>query len=320
LFEKISNINQLKIGKINMKTALLCSGQGSQYVGMVKDIAEKYSQIAELVKQADEIVGYPLTNICFEGPTEKLKETRYTQPALFLHSAAIYEIIKDKIKFDAVAGHSVGEYAALYIAGVLSFEDALNLVSLRGQLMFAAGEETQGTMFAVINLADDKVAEVCASLTDETKNLYVVPANFNSPGQVVVSGSAEHLRNNINLFKDAGARMTKELTVSGAFHSPLMLPAQNKLEQAINSIKFNNAKVPVYANVSAKPLTNADEIRASLIKQLTAPVLWTQSILEMQKDGINKFIEIGAGQVLQGLVKRIVEGVEVSGFDKAEDF
>jgi len=302
-----------------MKIALLCSGQGSQYVGMVKDIAEKYPQIADLAKQADEIVGYPLTNICFEGPVEKLKETRYTQPALFLHSAAVYEIIKDKMKFDAVAGHSVGEYAALYIAGVLSFEDALNLVSLRGQLMFTAGEETPGTMFAVINLSDEKIAEVCKSLTDESKNLYVVPANFNSPGQVVVSGSAEHLRNNINLFKDAGARMTKELVVSGAFHSPLMLPAQNKLEQAINSIKFNNAKVPVYANVSAKPLTNAEEIRTSLIKQLTAPVLWTQLILEMNKDGINKFIEVGAGQVLQGLVKRIVEGVEVTGIDKAND-
>ena len=302
-----------------MKIALLCSGQGSQYVGMVKDIAEKYPQIADLAKQADEIVGYPLTNICFEGPVEKLKETRYTQPALFLHSAAVYEIIKDKMKFDAVAGHSVGEYAALYIAGVLSFEDALNLVSLRGQLMFTAGEETPGTMFAVINLSDEKILEVCKSLTDESKNLYVVPANFNSPGQVVVSGSAEHLRNNINLFKDAGARMTKELVVSGAFHSPLMLPAQNKLEQAINSIKFNNAKVPVYANVSAKPLTNAEEIRTSLIKQLTAPVLWTQLILEMHKDGINKFIEVGAGQVLQGLVKRIVEGVEVTGIDKAND-
>jgi [acyl-carrier-protein] S-malonyltransferase len=302
-----------------MKIALLCSGQGSQYVGMVKDIAEKYPQIADLAKQADEIVGYPLTNICFEGPVEKLKETRYTQPALFLHSAAVYEIIKDKMKFDAVAGHSVGEYAALYIAGVLSFEDALNLVSLRGQLMFTAGEETPGTMFAVINLSDEKITEVCKSLTDESKNLYVVSANFNSPGQVVVSGSAEHLRNNINLFKDAGARMTKELVVSGAFHSPLMLPAQNKLEQAINSIKFNDAKVPVYANVSAKPLTNAEEIRTSLIKQLTAPVLWTQLILEMHKDGINKFIEVGAGQVLQGLVKRIVEGVEVTGIDKAND-
>jgi [acyl-carrier-protein] S-malonyltransferase len=303
-----------------MKTALLCSGQGSQYVGMIKDIADKYPKINELVKQADEIVGYPLTNICFEGPAEKLKETRYTQPALFLHSAAVYEIIKDNIKFDAVAGHSVGEYAALYIAGVLGFEDALNLVSLRGQLMFTAGEETAGTMFAVINLADDKIIEICNSLTDKAKNLFVVPANFNSPGQVVVSGSAEHLRNNIHLFKDAGARMTKELVVSGAFHSPLMLPAQNKLEEAINSIDFADAKVPVYVNVSAKSLTNAEEIRASLIKQLTAPVLWTQSILEMHKDGVNKFVEVGAGQVLQGLVKRIVEGVEISGFEKAEDF
>jgi [acyl-carrier-protein] S-malonyltransferase len=302
-----------------MKTALLCPGQGSQYVGMIKDFAEKYPQIADLVKQANSILGYPLSNICFEGPLEKLKETRYTQPALFLHSAAIFELIKDKISFDAVAGHSVGEFAALYFAVVLDFEDALNLVSLRGQLMFTAGEEIPGTMFAIIGLADEKVIEVCENLTDKSKKLYVVPANFNSPGQIVVSGSAEHLRNNIAAFKEAGARMTKELVVSGAFHSPLMLPAQNKLEEAINSINFSDAKAPVYSNVYAKPLTKSSEIKKALIEQLTSPVLWTQSILEMQKAGINKFIEIGAGQVLQGLVKRIITDAEISGIEKAEN-
>ncbi|MDR0928060.1 MAG: ACP S-malonyltransferase [Ignavibacteria bacterium] len=301
-----------------MKTALLCSGQGSQYVGMIKDIADKYPQIEELAKQADEVVGYPLTSICYEGPADKLKETRYTQPALFLHSAAVYEVVKDRIGLDAVAGHSVGEYAALYIAGVLSFEDALNLVSLRGQLMYVAGEDVQGTMFAVINLADDKLLEVCNSLTDAEKGLYVVPANYNSPGQVVVSGSAEHLRQHIGMFKDAGARMTKELVVSGAFHSPLMLPAQNKLEEAINSIDFNDAKVPVYANVTAAPLTSGEELRKLLIQQLTSPVQWTQTILNMHSNGISNFIEIGAGAVLQGLVKRIVSGddIVISGYDK----
>ncbi|MCL2039215.1 MAG: ACP S-malonyltransferase [Bacteroidetes bacterium] len=305
---------------MNNKTSLLCPGQGSQYVGMFKDIYDTYSEISKLVKNADEIVGYPLSQICFEGPIEKLKETRYTQPALFIHSAAIYEIIKDKIKFDAVAGHSVGEYAALYIAGVLSFEDALNLVSLRGQLMFTLGEDTPGTMFAVINLPDDKIREVCNNLTDESKGLYVVPANFNSPGQVVISGSAEHLRTNINAFKEAGARMIKELQVSGAFHSPLMLPAQNKLEQAINSITFNDANVPVYTNVTAETTTNAEDIRKSLIKQLTSPVLWTQSIENMYKNGITKFIEIGAGNVLQGLVKRIITdtNTEIISIDKLE--
>jgi [acyl-carrier-protein] S-malonyltransferase len=177
-------------------------------------------------------------------------------------------------------------------------------------------------MFAIINLADEKIVEVCKSLTDEANNIYVVPANYNSPGQVVVSGSAEQLRNNVNKFKDAGARMTKELVVSGAFHSPLMLPAQNKLEQAINSIQFKDAKIPVYMNVTSCPTTNANEIKSLLIKQLTSPVLWTQTILKMYSDGIKKYVEVGAGKVLQGLMKRIItdENIEVAGYDKLEDF
>ncbi len=304
-----------------MKTVLLCSGQGSQYVGMMKDIAAQHKNIEKMLQDADGILGYPLTNICFEGPQDKLKETRYTQPALFLHSVAAYELIKNKINFAAVAGHSVGEYAALCISQVLDFEDALNLVSLRGQLMFTAGEDEPGTMFAVINLDDNKVLDVCRKLTDAGNGNVVVAANFNSPGQVVVSGSADYLRNNIGAFKEAGARMTKELPVSGAFHSPLMLPAQNKLEQAINSIKFNDAQVPLYSNVYAKPLIKADEIKEALIKQLVSPVLWTQSILQMQQDGFDRFIELGAGQVLQGLVKRIITSGEISalGIDKATD-
>jgi [acyl-carrier-protein] S-malonyltransferase len=301
-------------------TAFLCSGQGSQYVGMIKDLADKYPQIDELVHQADEIVGYPLTPICFVGPTEKLKETRYTQPALFLHSAALYEILKDKLQPDAVAGHSVGEYAALYIAGVLSFEDALNLVSLRGQLMFAAGEETPGTMFAVIGMDDDKLLAVCKKLTDEEHHLYVVPANYNSPGQVVVSGSAEHLRANIGEFKEAGARMCKELQVSGAFHSPLMLPAQQKLAEAINSIEFKNASIPVYPNVTAEPITDANELKKLLIEQLTASVQWTKTIGNMYQNGIRQYAELGPGNVLQGLVKRILnaDDIAITGYDKAD--
>ena len=263
---------------IMSKIALLCPGQGSQYVGMFKDLYDANSSVYELVKTADEMVGYPLSQICFEGPIEKLKETRYTQPALFLHSVSIYEIIKNKIQAESVAGHSVGEFAALYIAGVLNFEDALNLVSLRGQLMFTVGEDTPGTMFAVINLADEKINEICKNLTDANRKNYVVPANFNSPGQVVISGSAEYLRNNINVFKDAGARMVKELQVSGAFHSPLMQPAQTKLAEAINSITFKDAKIPVYANVTAEPMTNSEMLRKLLIEQLTSPVLWRQTI------------------------------------------
>ena len=302
-----------------MKTALLCSGQGSQYVGMMKDLAEKSEKAKKIIADADSILDYPLSSICWEGPIDKLKQTRYTQPALFVHSAVVFELIKDKVEFHGVAGHSVGEYAALYANGVLSFEDALRLVSLRGQLMFTAGEDLPGTMFAVINLDDDKVYKVCEELTAKGNGNVVVPANFNSPGQVVVSGSAEYLRENIGAFKEAGAKLVKELVVSGAFHSPLMKPAQEELEKAIKSIEFKDSKVPVYSNVYAKPLTEANVIQAALVAQLTAPVLWTQSLRAMKEDGFTKFIELGAGSVLQGLVKRTVENVEILGVDKAED-
>lgn len=302
-----------------MKTALLCSGQGSQYVGMMKDLFDNSNKAKEIIHKADEILDFSLSEICFNGPMDVLKQTRFTQPAIFLHSAVLYELLKDKLEFDAVAGHSVGEYAALYIAGVIEFEDALRLVSLRGQLMYSAGEELPGTMFAVLNLDDDKVVEVCNKLNQNDEGAVVVAANFNSPGQVVVSGSRDFLRNNINAFKEAGAKLVKELVVSGAFHSPLMKPAQLELEKAINTIEFKNSKVPVYSNVYAKPLTNADEIKNALIAQLTAPVLWTQSLRQMFSDGITRFVELGPGQVLQGLVKRTLENIEILGYDKFDD-
>ena len=302
-----------------MKTALLCSGQGSQYVGMMKDLFDNSNKAKEIIHKADEILDFSLSEICFNGPMDVLKQTRFTQPAIFLHSAVLYELLKDKLEFDAVAGHSVGEYAALYIAGVIEFEDALRLVSLRGQLMYSAGEELPGTMFAVINLDDDKVVEVCNKLNQNDEGAVVVAANFNTPGQVVVSGSRDYLRNNINAFKEAGAKLVKELVVSGAFHSPLMKPAQLELEKAINTIEFKNAKVPVYSNVYAKPLTNADEIKNALIAQLTAPLLWTQSLRQMFSDGITRFVELGPGQVLQGLVKRTLENIEILGYDKFDD-
>lgn len=298
-----------------MKTALLAVGQGSQYVGMLADIYEKYPLAQELVKRADEALGYSISRICFEGPVETLKETRYTQPALFLHSAIITELVKDKISYDAVAGHSVGEYAALYAAGVLDFETAIKLVSLRGQLMFNAGEFEPGTMFAVIGGDEAKIEELCQKLTDEGEGSVIVPANYNSPGQLVISGSAEYLRAKATEFKTVGAKMVKELVVSGAFHSPLMLPAKEELEKAIRTADFKDAKVPVYSNVFAKPLTDANEIKEALILQLTAPVKWTQSMNEMRNDGIMKYIEIGPGKVLQGLVKRIVADAEIAGID-----
>ena len=300
-----------------MKRALLFSGQGSQYVGMFKDISEKFPIAEELINEADSILGYKLSEICFNGPVEKLKETRYTQPAIFFHSVLILDLLKNKIEYNATAGHSVGEYAALLASGVLTFQDALKLVSLRGELMFKAGEEIPGTMFAVINLDDDMVEEVCNKLTGNEN--VVVAANYNSPGQIVVSGSAQYLRDNAFAFKQAGAKLVKELVVSGAFHSPLMEPAKKELELAINNTVFYNAQVPVYCNVYAKPLTNADEIKDALIKQLTSPVLWTQTMRQLKEDGFDNFIEVGPGNVLQGLAKRTVEGVELSGFDKAED-
>jgi [acyl-carrier-protein] S-malonyltransferase len=302
-----------------MKTALLSPGQGSQYVGMMKDLYEDYPQAKDLIDLADEILGYKLSQICFNGPLEELKKTKYTQPALFLHSAVVYEILKDKLEFDCVAGHSVGEYAALYWAGVLKFEDALRLVSLRGELMYKAGEYAPGTMFAVIGASDEAVENVCKLLNQNTVGAVVVPANYNCPGQLVVSGSADFLRQNVDEFKKAGAKLVKELVVSGAFHSPLMEPAKNELEKSILEIEFKDAKVPVYQNVSAKPTTNAEEIKTALINQLTSPVFWTQTILEMHRNGVRRFIELGAGNVLQGLVKRTVPDCEIIGLDKLED-
>ena len=302
-----------------MKKALLFAGQGSQYVGMMKDIADKYPEGQKLIKKADSILGYKLSEICFDGPVEKLKETRYTQPALFLHGAVVNNILGSKLGFDAVAGHSVGEYAALYAAGALSFEDALKLVSLRGELMFKAGEHEPGTMFAVIGMDDAKAEEVCGALTEKGNGNVVVAANYNSPGQLVVSGSADYLRENVGAFKEAGAKIVKELVVSGAFHSPLMMPAKEELEKAINQTRFNDARVSIYSNVYAKPLQNARELKDALILQLTSPVRWTQSLINMKENGIDNFIEVGPGKVLQGLVKRTLINSEFSGIDKAED-
>lgn len=300
-----------------MKTALLFSGQGSQYVGMMKDIAEKYPYADEKLDHANSILGYDIKSICFDGAKEVLTETRYTQPALFLHEAIIIDILNNKQEFDCTAGHSVGEYAALYASGVINFEDALRLVSLRGKLMFEAGEHEPGTMFAVIGMDDDKVGDICQELTDTGKGV-VVPANYNSPGQIVISGSRDFLRDNISAFKKAGARMTMELNVSGAFHSPLVKPAKEELERKINEIDFVNADKPVYSNAYAKPLTDSGEIKEALILQLTSPVKWTHTLKNMHKAGVEKYIEIGPGKVLQGLVKRTLKNVEIEGLDKAE--
>lgn len=300
-----------------MKKVALYSGQGSQYVGMLQDFYEKNSEAKTLIDKADQILGYSLSDICFNGPAEKLKETRYTQLAIFLHSALISDLTKSNISIEAVAGHSVGEYAALYSAGVISFEDAIKLVSLRGELMFTIGENEPGTMFAVIGMEDATLTDLCNELNVEGN--VVVPANFNSPGQIVVSGSRDYLREHAGIFKERGARMAMELPVSGAFHSPLMKPAQEKLAEAINNIEFKNATVPVYTNVDAMPETSSESLKTKLIEQLTAPVLWTQILTNLQNDGFTDFVELGPGNVLQGLCKRTLKDINISGFDKLQD-
>lgn len=297
-----------------MKTALLFSGQGSQYVGMASDIYAQFESAKNLIDRADEVLGYSLSDICFNGPIETLKETRYTQPALFVHEIALLQLLKDKVEFHATAGHSLGEFSALVAANVLTFEDALQLVALRGKLMFEIGTIQPGAMAAIIGLDDSKVEELCESITDGI----VVTANYNSPGQVVISGDAEAVKNSLTSFKEAGARMVTELPVSGAFHSPLMKPAQEQLAQAINATPFQDATKDVYCNVSGTIQTNAQDLRVSLINQLVSPVRWTQTLVNMQRAEILNYIEIGPKNVLQGLVKRTLQQVTISGFDTAE--
>ena len=300
-----------------MSTALLFAGQGSQYVGMMRDLADEFPAAQALIQRADDLLGYSLSSIAFEGPEQRLKETRYTQPALFLHEAVLVDMLRDRLAFRAVAGHSLGEYSALYAAGVLDFDTAMRLVQLRGTLMFEAGEKLPGTMFAVIGLDDEKVQAICDRLNGGEH--VVVAANFNAPGQVVVSGSAQYLRDNAMVFKEEGARMVVELPVSGAFHSPLLESARERLAEAINAADFRSAAVDVYCNVDVAPVRDAGELRARLIRQLVSPVLWTQTMRAMQQAGIGEFCEIGPGAVLQGLLKRTLQGVSFRGIDKAAD-
>jgi [acyl-carrier-protein] S-malonyltransferase len=298
-----------------MKIAYIFPGQGSQYVGMGKDLCEQFPEAKKFFDEADTALGFSLANICFNGPEEELKQTKNTQPAIFLHSVALWNVLKPS---DAamVAGHSLGEYSALVAAGALSFTDAIKLVRLRGELMQKAGEENPGTMAAVVGLDPTIVVEVCTAASSAG---IVQPANFNSPGQIVLSGSVTGVRKAMELAKERGAKLVKELVVSGAFHSPLMQSAKDKLKQALERTKINDAKIPVYANVTAQPVTKGDEIRNLLFEQVTSPVRWEESVLNMAASGAAKFIEVGPGKVLQGLVKRTVATAEVAGFDKAGD-
>ncbi|HTY38847.1 MAG TPA: ACP S-malonyltransferase [Bacteroidota bacterium] len=296
-------------------TAFVFPGQGSQYVGMGKDLYEQNAGARTLFDQADSILGFSLTKICFEGPDDELRQTKNTQPAIFLHSMVAAGLVQSG-KASMAAGHSLGEYSALVYAGALTFEDALRLVRLRGELMQQAGIEKPGTMAAVVGLDPAAVGEVCCTAWDTG---VVQAANFNSPGQIVISGSVEGVRKAMELAKARGAKLVKELPVSGAFHSPLMESAKEGLHTALEKILIRDAAIPVYANVTAKPVQKSEEIRRLLNDQLTSPVRWEETIRNMAADGADKFVEIGPGKVLQGLVKRIVPTVSTAGIDKFVD-
>jgi [acyl-carrier-protein] S-malonyltransferase len=297
------------------KKAFLFPGQGSQYVGMAKDLFDNSVEAKEMIRTADEAVGANLSYIMFNGPEDQLKQTEFTQPAIFLHSVVLASLIRT-LRPDAAAGHSLGEYSALVAAGAIQFYEAMKLVRQRGLAMQYAGTVMQGTMAAIVGLQPKDVEQLCA----EASYAGIVQcANFNSPGQIVISGSVEGVKKAMELCKAKGAKLVKELVVSGAFHSPLMEPAKEKLQNALNDTHFYDARFPVYTNVTAKPVTDKNEIKKLLFDQLTSPVRWEETIQNMISDGIEEFYEIGPGKVLQGLVKRINPNVKVFGIDKYED-
>lgn len=297
------------------KKAFLFPGQGSQYVGMSKDLFELSVEAKEMIKTADDALGINLSYIMFNGPEDELKQTEFTQPAIFLHSVVLGSIIRT-LQPDAAAGHSLGEYSALVSAGAIQFYDAVKLVRARGLAMQDAGIKNPGTMAAIIGLLPEIVEECCKQASSEG---IVQPANFNSPGQIVISGSVDGVKKAMEICKLKGAKLVKELIVSGAFHSPLMKSAQENLKDALDATPIYNARFPVYANVSAKPSINKEEIKESLLSQLTNPVRWEETIRNMINDGVEEFYEIGPGKVLQGLVKRVNPEVKIFGIDKYSD-
>lgn len=287
------------------KTAFVFPGQGAQYVGMGKDLYDNYPLARELMVQANEELGFALTDIMFEGSDEDLRQTRVTQPAIFLHSVVACRLL-NQIRPDMVAGHSLGEFSALVIAGTLDMGDALRLVSERALAMQEACELCPGTMAAVLGMADDKVAEICQQIPD-----CVVAANYNCPGQVVISGSEVGVEQACKALKEAGAKRALKLPVGGAFHSPLMQPAAERLQKAIINTPFYAPICPVYQNVSACAEKDKHVIQRQLLEQLTSPVRWTQSVQQMIADGATRFYEFGPGDVLKGLIRKINAEVEV---------
>lgn len=293
-----------------VSTVLVFPGQGSQAVGMGKPLYESNSEAKQWMDSADTLLGYSLTKIMFEGPDDELARTMYTQPALYVHSVAVLKAVAPT--FTAVAGHSLGEFSAMAAAGVFSFEDGLQIVAKRGELMQQAGTAAPGAMAAVIGMADDIVERTCEEATKET-GAVVVPANYNSPGQLVISGAEPAVLRAMEMLTAAGCKLVKKLNVSGAFHSPLMQPAYEEFKKFLAPFHFNTPRVPVYQNVTARAELTPLAIKTYLMEQLINPVRWTQSLVQMQADGLNNFVEAGSGKVLQGLVKRTLTGVTISG-------
>jgi len=282
-------------------------GQGSQFTGMCQDLYLKYDELKSLFKTSEKILGFDISKIMFEGSKEELTQTKVTQPAIFIHSMAIIKILGESFKPNLVAGHSLGEFSALVASGALNFEDGLKLVSIRAKAMQKSCEKTNGTMAAILGLENKIIEDIC----QETNGI-VVAANYNCPGQVVISGEVDAVKNACEKLSSAGARRALVLNVGGAFHSELMIDAKKELSSAINQTVFNQPSCPIYQNVNGRPELSVEKIKENLIAQLTSPVKWTQSVNKMIQDGCNNFIEIGPGKVLQGLVRKINRESEVS--------
>ena len=290
--------------------AYVFPGQGAQFVGMGKDLYDNSLMARQLFEKANDILGFRITDLMFNGTDEDLRQTKVTQPAIFLHSVLLAKTLGEGFKPDMVAGHSLGEFSALVASGALSFEDGLALVSKRALAMQKACEAEPSTMAAIVGLEDEIVEKICGEIND-----VVVPANYNCPGQLVISGSIQGIDLACEKLTAAGAKRALKLSVGGAFHSPLMEPARTELAEAINSTNFSTPGCPVYQNVNATPVTDPEEIKKNLIMQLTSPVRWTQTVKNMIADGCTSFTEVGPGQVLQGLVKKVDRAMTTAGIN-----